>query len=159
MKIDGFDRQKILRQKSYHSAWFLHLAVKYVTFHLTWSPLLFVRKPDIKLYPWQYFNVSVNKTEKSKNRPFLKRVKENDLASKRNCVKKISFQSAHWAKWMKWDWWKLFKSSIRQNCNFGQIKYLRKFPKIFLEEILFSNRKERDFSNNKTPAGDWHYLL
>ena len=38
MKYDGFDRHKILRQKSYHSAWFLHLAVKYVTFHITSVP-------------------------------------------------------------------------------------------------------------------------
>ena len=45
-----------------------------------------------------------------------------DVTSWQNCMKKISFQSAHWRKWMKWDWWKLFKDSIRQNCNLGRNK-------------------------------------
>ena len=38
------DRQKILRQKSYHFAWFLHLPVKYVTFHITWVATFLHRK-------------------------------------------------------------------------------------------------------------------
>ena len=57
-----------------------------------------------------------------------------DVTSWQNCMKKISFQSAHWRKWMKWDWWKLFKDSIRQNCNLGRNKVCFETFKRYFQE-------------------------
>ena len=68
MKYEGgVDRHKILRQKSYHFARFLHLPVKYVTFHITWVATFLHRKIRyiklfITLFGCQIFFLSSAKT-------------------------------------------------------------------------------------------------
>ena len=63
----GVDGHKILRQKSYHFARFLHLPVKYVTFHITWVATFLHRKIRyiklfITLFRCQIFFLSSAKT-------------------------------------------------------------------------------------------------
>lgn len=138
------DRQKILRQKSYHFAWFLHLPVKYVTFHITWVATFLHHKMKYEVifnFFWvTNFLFSLHELFCFKKSPSFGPAAEDDVTCERNCMKKISFQSAHWRKWMKWDWWKLFKDSIlRQNCNLGKIKCVLRLSKDFFLKSVYKH--------------------
>ena len=106
-------------------------------------PLFYITKCEIifNLTFWvTNFLFSLHELFCFKKSPSFGPAVEDDVTCERNCMKKISFQSAHWRKWMKWDWWKLFKDSIlRQNCNLGKIKCVLRLSKDFFLKSVYKH--------------------
>lgn len=106
-------------------------------------PLFYITKCEIifNLTFWvTNFLFSLHELFCFKKSPSFGPAAEDDVTCERNCMKKISFQSAHWRKWMKWDWWKLFKDSIlRQNCNLGKIKCVLRLSKDFFLKSVYKH--------------------